>query len=216
MNKYLVALKAWFAAALGGSVFNNPKKVVYAIVTFVLLFILALATKCHAAESSYMSIRGGVTAIRGPTQVLELSLSTPVPDGSGGRLVSDARLEYGVLLIGTSTYTGCDKTTTTPPSSFIPDPGFKPVTYCAAPVGEQTNQAAGFVRYVDGYGPIDIGLGLVAMQHEDAYNSGRLNFNLMLGYHHGRFSVRLNHISNAGSSRPNLGRDMVLVGWSFK
>jgi hypothetical protein len=169
------------------SLFNNPKKTIWAVSIFIILLVTALATRCHAAEA-YTTFRVGSTALRGPTAALELSLATPVPYSEGNPLLADAHLEYGLLLIGSSTYQAV----------------------------EQPNQLAVSVRYVDGFGPVDLGLGLTGIQHPDAYNSGHLNCVLLLGYHYKQFSVRYQHISNAGTHMPNLGRDMLLVGWSFK
>lgn len=168
--------------------FNNPKKVVWLIVTFVSLFVAALATKCHASEPSFVTFRGGSTYLRGVAPVVQLNLSTPVVYGGDNPYTADARFEYSITLIGSSEYH----------------------------TGAQANQISVSWQYVDGFGPVDLGLGLTALQHEDAYNSGKINFMLMVGCHHRQFSVRLEHISNAGTQPPNLGRDFLLLGWSFK
>lgn len=103
--------------------------------------------------------------------------------------LGDGQLEGGFGLIGSSTYN--DSPT-------------------------QRNQAFAVARYVDGFGHFDIGAGVVKLQHADLYNSGAVNFNLLVGWHYRSFSVRYNHFSNAGTSSPNLGRDMVVLGWTFK
>jgi hypothetical protein len=44
------------------------------------------------------------------------------------------------------------------------------------------------------------------------------NFNAALGIHYqwSNFYVNLRHYSNAGSARPNMGQDMLSVGWRFR
>lgn len=96
----------------------------------------------------------------------------------------DGHWETGVTMIGPSTYKGKD----------------------------QTNTFALDASYVDGWGPVDIGIGPAYLQNTDVYNSGGMNFHLMLGYHHGPWFVRYNHFSNSGTRSPNLGRDLVLAG----
>ena len=96
----------------------------------------------------------------------------------------DAHWETGVTMIGNSTFSGV----------------------------EQNNTFALNATYVDGFGPVDIGIGPAYLQNTDTYNHEGMNFNLMLGYHHGRYFVHYNHFSNAGSKTPNLGRDLVMVG----
>ena len=59
-------------------------------------------------------------------------------------------------------------------------------------------------------------LGVVAKQHNDVINSGMINFNLGIDYHvWSGLRLAYNHISNAGTSEPNIGRDMILASWRF-
>lgn len=72
--------------------------------------------------------------------------------------------------------------------------------------------------FVDGFGRLDIGLGVSWMQNPFPYNGSPVNFNLQLDY---RFkllpvTVTYTHMSNAGSRLPNLGRDLVLLSWRFR
>lgn len=71
--------------------------------------------------------------------------------------------------------------------------------------------------FVDGFGDFDVGLGLSWMQNPGPYNGSNINFNLQLAYRL-PFGATLTytHMSNAGSKEPNLGRDIVLVGWRFQ
>lgn len=97
----------------------------------------------------------------------------------------DGHFETGITLIGPSNHKGVD----------------------------QLNTFALDATYVDGFGPVDFGIGPAYLQNTDAYNHGGANFHLLLGYHRGRFFIRYNHFSDAGTKSPNLGRDMVLMGW---
>lgn len=66
-------------------------------------------------------------------------------------------------------------------------------------------------------GPFGISLGLAYIQHEDAINSGNLNFNLGLSYNIGKnWQLGLGHVSNAGTHMPNLGRDLITVTRRFR
>jgi len=58
--------------------------------------------------------------------------------------------------------------------------------------------------------------GVAKIQHEDRLNSGALNFNLGLTYRYEHLSLSYLHISNAGTSSPNVGRDLVLASWRFR
>lgn len=70
--------------------------------------------------------------------------------------------------------------------------------------------------FVDGFGDFDVGLGVSWMQNPAPYNGSPVNFNLQLAY---RIPIGVTltytHMSNAGSRTPNLGRDIVLIGWRF-
>lgn len=83
-------------------------------------------------------------------------------------------------------------------------------TFKGAP---QRNQGFAECLMVDGFGRFDIGLGLAAQTSSDAYNT-RTNFALLLRWRiTDRISVALRHKSNAGSGSPNLGRDLLMVGF---
>lgn len=71
--------------------------------------------------------------------------------------------------------------------------------------------------FVDGFGRFDVGIGVSWMQNPAPYNGSPVNFNLQLAYRLG-FGATLTytHLSNAGSRLPNLGRDLVIVGWRFR
>lgn len=79
------------------------------------------------------------------------------------------------------------------------------------------NNFAARALFVDGFGRFDVGLGLSWMQNPGPYNGGNVNFNLQLAYRFERLPVTLTytHMSDAGSKEPNLGRDIVLLGYRF-
>jgi hypothetical protein len=69
-------------------------------------------------------------------------------------------------------------------------------------------------KVLDGFGKLDVGIGIVALQNRDAYNGSTANFSLELSYKLSeRLSVVAGHWSNAGTRKPNLGRDMLLLRW---
>jgi hypothetical protein len=81
----------------------------------------------------------------------------------------------------------------------------------------QRQQFAWRGELIDGFGRFDVGLGIAYVQNDDIYNSCHANFTLSLGY---RFrglpvTVGVRHFSNGGTCSPNVGRDLLLVGWRF-
>lgn len=66
------------------------------------------------------------------------------------------------------------------------------------------------------WGGFELGIGAARLQHDDAYNSGRINFSLSLEHRiYRNLYVRYQHLSNAGTSKPNAGRDLLLAAWRF-
>lgn len=66
------------------------------------------------------------------------------------------------------------------------------------------------------YKRCEMGIGPAVFQNRSRVFGKTFNFGLMVGCHvTDRFSVRLRHWSNAGSASPNLGQDLLTVGWSF-
>lgn len=104
----------------------------------------------------------------------------------------DTRLEAGFNLIGSSTYP--EKTGR-----------------------ENPVQIAVHAAIVDGFGPVDVGIGIAVLQNEDAYNSGKVQFMPLLRWWlwNDRVLLTYRHFSNSGSVKPNTGRDFVMVGWRF-
>jgi hypothetical protein len=62
----------------------------------------------------------------------------------------------------------------------------------------------------------DFGAGAAYLYNTDAINGSRLNFALLAQYRvTDRLTISWRHWSNAGIVLPNVGRDVVLVGWNF-
>ncbi len=61
----------------------------------------------------------------------------------------------------------------------------------------------------------NLGFGLSYIGHETTVNGSKVNFMLSAGYDWNRFHVVFRHMSNAGSTPPNAGQDMILIGYSF-
>ena len=62
---------------------------------------------------------------------------------------------------------------------------------------------------------VQIGIGPAYWQNTNRALGKNLTWSLMLGLKFDRLSVRFRHYSNAGSGTPNLGQDMVTIGWRF-
>lgn len=128
---------------------------------------------------------GGAAIMRGPTAALQLEYLW----GEHG----DHHLESGITLVGTSDH-------------YEGFPQYQ---------GHQQNNFFLNTTLIDGFGPVDLGLGLAFIQNTDAYNSTGANFHLLAGYHFKHLHLSYNHFSNAGTKHPNMGRDIVLLGWRF-
>lgn len=63
---------------------------------------------------------------------------------------------------------------------------------------------------------VEAGIGAAYFQNTNRALGKRLTWALSFGLVDlGHFSVQIRHYSNAGSGSPNLGQDMVTVGWRF-
>lgn len=72
------------------------------------------------------------------------------------------------------------------------------------------------VLLVDGFGKLDLGLGLAYMNRVHQNLGSELNFSLMVRYRFTeRWSVAIRHWSNAGTTDNNRGLDVVTVGYRF-
>ena len=66
------------------------------------------------------------------------------------------------------------------------------------------------------YKRCEFGLGVAYFQNTSRIFGANMNFNLMLGCDlTEKTFVRLRHWSNSGSGTPNLGQDLLSIGWRF-
>lgn len=171
------------------SLINNPKKAVIGVGIFVLAIVLGLMfPTCHGAEL-------------GPTDAPYVQFSggitmirgpAPVLDMAFTTPSSQLRNAYwqgSMTLIGSSSNSGIN-----------------------AP-----NNVALRGLFVDGLGRFDFGIGPSWMLNPSPYNGSNFNFTLQAGYRFKKLPLTVTwvHMSNAGMTDHNLGRDMVLLGWRF-
>lgn len=70
---------------------------------------------------------------------------------------------------------------------------------------------------VAGWNRFKVGIGMDYFQNRNRALGKNLTFSLLLGYEIGdNYVLRIRHMSNAGSGAPNLGQDMLTIGWRFK
>ena len=182
-----------------GRLFQNPKPVQYAIAVFVLILLVAFATTCRASEPSSASadrsdvtFGAGQVYLSGQAPAIRMGVQwKPEPwDGTlFGRRNDDYVIETALTLVGSVDYKG----------------------------RRAENNIGASVLYIDGFGPVDVGIGLVYLQNTDFRNGTNLNFELALGYRPTKnLGIQVRHWSNAGTRDPNRGTDMVFVTWAFR
>lgn len=164
----------------------NPSTLIAVVLVVVLIVLGLILPQCHAAEAPL-----DAPYVQFSAGSAVVRGPTPVIDLTFTEPASVLRHAYwqeSLTVIGQSTFRGQDV-----PNNFA-------------------------VRglFVDGFGKFDVGLGLSWMQNPAPYNGSPVNFNLQVAYRLA-FGATLTytHMSNAGSRLPNLGRDIVLVGWRF-
>lgn len=83
--------------------------------------------------------------------------------------------------------------------------------------GSQPNQAIADCALVDGLRGFDFGIGPAYLQNIDTVNGSHFNFHLLARWTspNGRHMVTWHHWSNAGTVKPNAGRDIVAYGYRF-
>lgn len=84
------------------SPFGNSAKMQLLIGGFLLVLILAFATRCHADEG-YLQMSAGAAVLRGAAPALDLSLNWP---DAGPR---DAAIQVATTLVGASTFRGWNR-----------------------------------------------------------------------------------------------------------
>ena len=66
------------------------------------------------------------------------------------------------------------------------------------------------------YKQCEMGIGPAYFQHTSRVSGSKFMFSLMLGCNITEHSfVRIRHYSSAGAATPNLGQDMLTIGWRF-
>jgi hypothetical protein len=61
----------------------------------------------------------------------------------------------------------------------------------------------------------EIGIGAAYFQNTNRALGKNLTWSLSLGFGGEHWSVRFRHFSNAGSGSPNLGQDLLTIGYEF-
>jgi Lipid A 3-O-deacylase (PagL) len=168
--------------------FNLSPKVLVAVGALIVLLVVGfMVPQCHAAESP---LDAPYTQISGGSAIIRGQ--TAVLDltlAEPTDVLRNAFVTGSLTVIGSSQYQG----------KYVP------------------NNFAFRGLFLDGFGRLDVGLGGSWMQNPYPYNGSPINFNLQLDY---RFllgaTLTYTHMSNAGSRLPNLGRDIVMIGWRFR
>lgn len=100
------------------------------------------------------------------------------------------------------------------PNAGPGDTGYECTLGIIGSADKSPNQGVWSCLLVDGYGRLDIGLGVAMLHHTDTFNGSRANYALMLRYRFtDRVSLTWRHYSNAGMTDVNKGRDLLLVGF---
>ena len=86
--------------------------------------------------------------------------------------------------------------------------------HCNYPADLETNIFFHGQRVVK-YKLLEMGIGAGYFQNTNRALGKNLTWSLSLGLAGEHWSVRLRHFSNAGSGKPNLGQDMVTLGYRF-
>ena len=70
---------------------------------------------------------------------------------------------------------------------------------------------------VDGFGPVELGIGVVYLNHTDDLNGSLMNFSLKIHWRiNDRWGLGYRHWSNSGTTDVNTGRDMAFITYRFK
>ena len=86
--------------------------------------------------------------------------------------------------------------------------------HCNWPADLDTNIFFQGQRIVD-YKKVELGIGAAYWQNTNRALGKNLTWSLSVGYGGEHWSVRIRHWSNAGSGKPNLGQDVLTIGYQF-
>ena len=167
------------------SLFNKGKTGIL-VAVFVVLFLTALATKCHSAEG--VSFSSGTTILRAPTPTIHLDWSWPAIQSS------DAHWETGITIFGSRYYKGHHNESTFALSAVYVD-GWHNWDIGIGPA---------FLQNTTSFNHSGINFHLLLGYHRT----------ILAGYFKQWF-IRENHYSNMGTMDPNLGTDFLVVGVTF-
>jgi len=171
------------------SLINNPRKAVIGVTAFVIAFVAGLfLSKCHS-EPLGPTDAPYVQFSGGKTMIRGPAPVLDLAFTTPSKQLNKAYWQGSMTLIGSSSNRGIDA-----PNNMM---------------------LRGL--FVDGLGRFDFGLGIAYVLNPLPYNGSNLNFALQADY---RFAVvpltvTWAHVSNAGMTDHNLGRDMLLLGWRF-
>ena len=90
----------------------------------------------------------------------------------------------------------------------------KQYCHCTYPTDLKENIFFHGQRIVE-YKMAEIGIGAAYFQNTNRALGKNLTWSLSLGFGSEHWSVRLRHFSNAGSGSPNLGQDLLTLGYRF-
>lgn len=71
------------------------------------------------------------------------------------------------------------------------------------------------VQRVVKYNHWQMGIGPAYFNNTNRALGTNLTWGLMLGYKWDKWAIRFRHYSNAGSGKPNMGQDMLTIGYTF-
>ena len=91
---------------------------------------------------------------------------------------------------------------------------YEQVCHCTYPAELDTNIFF-HVQRVFEYKRWELGIGPAYFQNTNRALGKNLTWSLSLGYGGEHWSIRMRHFSNAGSGTPNLGQDMLVIGYAF-
>jgi len=128
----------------------------------------------------------------------------------------ELHLETGAQLVtGRGPYIGLYYTWADPSLAHV---GFQVGTYMFGRTDKTENNWSPFGQIIVGRGPFSAGLGFAYLQNTDALDGSHLNYTLSLRartpWDRGAISIR--HVSNAGTTASNVGRNTLAIDWRLQ
>jgi lipid A 3-O-deacylase PagL len=96
--------------------------------------------------------------------------------------------------------------------------GFEVGTQMFGSTNKTANNWSPFAALTVGRGPVGAGIGFAYLQNIDALDGSHLNYTLFLRSKTPwqRVGVSVRHISNAGTTESNVGRNMLAIDWRLQ